>query len=482
MYKRLLKDASLYSVSSLLARGFSLITVPIYTRILSPADYGALDLLSYTAVLVVLIMGAALDQAVARFYLDVEDDSEKKRIASTVLIYNIFVFALLIPLAKPLAGWMAHGWLGDQVDEATVVLAFIYIWVNAIYYIANNQLKYLFLSKQFALCNIGNTVLSIVLSFVFIVYFKWGIFGIFLGMTLGAGLFALLSLYYARASYALTYHWGTLKQMLVYSLPLVPGTLAFYLMQYVDRFAINALSSLHDVGLYGIGARLASLVNLFLMGFQGAWSPIVFKSFREKEAPEKFKVVFNYYLFTVLTILVGLSLFGREILLLLTTKTFSQGFVVVPLLVLAAILASIGQYFTYGIQIAKKSHYTLFLNCVALAINVALNYFLIPWLGIIGAALATVLSFVFLTVVGMRLSQKLYHVPYKWLNIVAAGLLAVAISNSVTLVSFDVTWQAVVAKAVMAMIVVLVLSRLLSIPLDARLVKRIKSHVGSRPK
>jgi O-antigen/teichoic acid export membrane protein len=482
MYKRLLKDASVYSISSLLARGFSLITVPIYTRILSPSDYGALDLLSYTAMLVVLVMGAALDQAVARFYLDATENSEKKRIASTVLIYNLFVFALLIPLVVPLASQLAHKWLDDQVDETTVVLVFIYIWMHAIFYIANNQLRYLFLSKQYALCNIGNTIFSIVLSFVFVVYLKWGVFGVFLGQVIGAGLFALLSLYYARESYALVFHWKSFKRMLVYSLPLVPGTLAFYLMQYVDRYVINQLTGLYEVGLYGIGARVASLVNLFLMGFQGAWSPIIFKSFREKEAPEKFKVVFNYYLFAVLTILVGLSLFGKEILLLLTTKTFSQGFVVVPLLVLAAILASIGQYFTYGIQIAQKSHFTLFLNSASLLINVVLNYVLIPRLGIIGAALATVLSFVFLSVVGMSLSQKLYYVPYRWVNILAAGLLATAISNSVPVLNIDITWQVVMAKVGVAFIVMFILSRLLDIPLDARLIRRIKAHVGSQPK
>lgn len=479
MYKRLLKDTSLYSLSTILARGFSLITVPVYTRIMSPADYGALDLLSYTAVLVVLVMGAALDQAVARFYHDAANDLEKKRIASTVLFYNVLIFIIFIPFVEPLASFLAHGWLDGQVDEATVALVFIYIWVNAIFYIANNQLKYLFLSKQSALCNIGSAVLSIVLSFIFIVYFKWGVFGVFLGQIIGQGIFIVPMLYSARESYALMFHWGTLKRMLVYSLPLVPGTLSFFAMQYIDRYAINEIMSLAEVGVYGIGARIASLVNLFLMGFQGAWSPIVMKHFREKDSPEKFKMVFNYYLFMVLVILVGLSLFGKEVLLILTTNTFSQGFVVIPLLVLAAIMASIGGYFTYGIQIAQKSHIRLFLNFAALCLNVVLNYTLIPWLGIVGAALATVLSFVFLTVVGMRISQRLYYVPYRWRNILTAALLAIVVSNVVVLVNFDLSIGAVIVKFGLTLLVVLTLSRLLNVPLDIRQLVRIKAHFGS---
>ena len=479
MYKRLMKDASLYSLSSLLARGVQLFTVPIYTRILNPADYGALDLLSYTAVLASLLVGAALDQGVARFYHDAKDDLEKKRIASSVLFYNIFIFVLFIPIVSPMAGRLAHGWLDDQVDRATVMLVFIYIWVNAIFYIANNQLKYLFLAKQSMLCSIGSTVISLACSFAFVVFLRWGVFGVFLGQIIGQAVFSLVSIYYARESYALVYDWPTLKRMMVYSLPLVPGTLAFYLMQYVDRYAINQLNGLKDVGLYGIGARLASLVNLFLIGFTSAWSPIVMKIFRENDALERFRVVFNYYLFIVFTLLVGLSLFGRELLLLLTTKAFSEGFVVVPLLVLAAILASIGQYFTFGIQIAQKSNYRLLLNFAALALNVVLNYILIPWLGIIGAALATVLSLTLTVIIGMAISQRLYYVPYKWTNIGVASVLALGIANSVTLVDLKIGIWVILAKIIITIAVVFGLSRLLDISLDQSLLKRVNSRVAS---
>lgn len=482
MYKRLLKDASLYSVSSLVARGFSLITVPIYTRILSPADYGALDLLSYLAVLVPLFVGAALDQGIARFYHDAADDLERKRFASSALFYTVFVFALFIPFVKPVANLLAHEWLHDQVGEATIVLVFVLIWANAIFTIANNLLIYLFLSRRYAICSIGNTLVSIGLGFAFVVYFRWGVFGILLGQALSVGVFTLLSLYFGRESYALIFDRQSLGKMLTYSLPLVPGTLAFYVMQYVDRYAINQLSGLHDVGLYGIGARVASLVNLFLMGFQGAWSPTIMKNFREENAPEKFCVVFSYYFFVVTVILVGLSLFGKEILLLLTTKTFSEGFIVIPLLTLAAILASIGQYFTYGIQIAKKSHYRLYLNFAALAINVVLNYVLIPPLGIIGASLATVLSLTFMTVVGMWLSQRLYYVPYRWVNIITAAVLAIVVSNSVIVMGNLVTPQVIAAKIAAAFVAVLALSRLLNIPLNATAVRKIWLRFGSQPK
>lgn len=471
MYKQLLRDTSLYSVSSFLSRGLAFITVPVYTRILSPADYGALDLLSYLALLVPLIVGFSLDQAVARFYIDATDELERKRIASTVLLYTFVVYVLLLPIAMPMASYLAHDWLDNQVDGATVQLVFIFMWVNALFYIANNQLQYLFLSKQFAICNIGNTLLSTVLAFTCVVHFELGVFGIFLGMTLGQALFALLSLYYARESYALLFHWESLKRMLTYSVPLAPATLVFYAMQYVDRYALNDLRGLEEVGIYGIAARLATLISLFLTGFQGAWHPIVIKNFRETDAPEQFKTVFNIYLFVVCAILIMLSLFGKELLMMLTTQIFSQGYVAVPLLVLSVILVSIGGFFTYGIQIAQKSYYRLVLTLGALMINVPLNYLLIPHLGIIGAALATVLSFSFLTVVGMVISQQLYYVPYRWGNITGAAFLAIVISHSVMLFDLPVTFVMIMVKTCVALVAGFVLTRLLDIPLDASVLK-----------
>ncbi len=475
MYKRLLKDASLYSVSSLMARGFSLITLPIYTRLLNPSDYGALDLLSYTAVLIPLVIGMALDQALARFYLDAKNEEEKKRIASTVLLYTVLVYIIFIPFVGTLSGDLAKSWLSHQVGKGTVMLVFLLIWIHAVFYITNNQLKYLFMSRQYALCNIGNTMLSISMGLLFVVYFRLGVAGIFLGQIIGQSVFGCLSLYYGRKSYSLVFHWKTFKRMLKYSTPLVPGTLAFFLMQYLDRYYINEYKGLEAVGLYGVGARISSLINLFLMGFQGAWNPIVMKTFRDPGASERFERVFTYYLFVVAMILVWLSLFGREILLLLTPKVFSEGYVVVPTLILAAILASVGGYFTYGIQIAEKSSYRLAINLIALVINIGLNIVLIPLMGIIGAALATTISFVFLAFASMILSQKYYYVPYKWVNIFWASLFTLVISNSVTIFDFGVSMPMLVGRFVVGLASVYIVSRILKISMNRSLLRTIKA-------
>ena len=463
MYKALVTDAALYSISTVLGRGFSLITVPIFTRILAPSDYGALDLLSYFAVFIPIIAGLALDQAVARFYPEATHDPEKKKIASTVIFYYLGAVLLTALAGMYFSAAIAEAWLDNQVDKATVAMAFIFVWVHSLYYVLNNQLRYMFLAKKFAFCNIGNTILSMILSVWFIASLELGVFGVFLAQTISQACFAILSLYYGRESYAFSFDRKCLGMMIRYSAPLVPGSIAFFAMQYVDRYALNELRGLEDVGLYGIGARLASLVNLFLIGFQRAWFPIVMKTYKTPGAQEQFSSVFRYFVFASSTVIMVVSVFSEEILLLLTTAEFSQGYVVVPLLLASAVLACIGNYFSFGIQIRKKSAIRLYINLAGLVLNIALNLVLIPVFGLVGAALATFSSFLIMAVVAMTLSQKLYWVPYQWHRIIAASGMAVVLSNVLVGYSLEHTTEMLLFKALLTILALIIMARVLKI-------------------
>ncbi len=481
MYKNLLRDASLYSLSSFVARGFSIITVPLFTRVLSPQDYGALDLLSMLCLVTALLVGLALDQAVSRFYMDSEDDLERKRIASTTLFYSLFVFLALIPAALLLAEWVADVWLEGQVNQRTVLMVFAYIWVHSIFVVTTNQLRYLFQAKKYAFCQIGNVLISTGLSVLLVFYLQWGVIGVFIAQAIGQGTFGLVALFLARSSYALMFHWPTFQRMLRYSLPLVPGTLSFYGMQYLDRVFLNELRTLGEVGIYSIGARLASLVNLFLMGFHAAWAPVIFKTFRDEGATQKFSNVFNHYLFATLMILTTLSLFGEEILLLLTTEQFSPGYVVVPLLVGSAILASIAGYFTFGIQIKEKSSYRLAINIMAVFVNCGLNVLLIPRFGIVGAALATALSYGTLAAVGMAISQRLYFVGYAWRRIWLAGFIAAAVSGGFVYFDLSVSLGLILIKILVCGLLGVFLMRVLGVRIPQLLGKKGLSEMIGNP-
>jgi O-antigen/teichoic acid export membrane protein len=428
---------------------------------LSPSDYGALDILSYAALLLALLLGLALDQSIARWYHETEDTSDRKAIASTVLFYTLSVPLTFAIAGATAADEIAKHWLAGQVGPATVIAALGYIWAYGVFFTTTNLLRYQLRAKEFTVCSIGSTTLTMALSLWFIVSLKLGVLGVFLAQIIGNLGFAGVAFYLSRDTYAWTFDWQRFKSMTAYSLPLVPSTMAFFAMQYVDRYVLNELRGLHDVGVYGIGARLASLVYLFLTGFQGAWFPLVMKSYRDPMASEQFKRVFEYFAFATAVAIIWLSTFGREILLILTTPDYAEAFIVVPLQVASAVLFSVGNYFAFGIQIAKKSNIRLAINVFAIFIAIALNIVLIPAFGFFGAAVATFTSALVMAIVAMAVSQKHYFIAYEWRRLFAALTVALVFSYAAVAVSGEISWASAVTKLLMSGIATIILVRLL---------------------
>jgi O-antigen/teichoic acid export membrane protein len=290
-----------------------------------------------------------------------------------------------------------------------------------------------------------------------------GVAVVFIGQALAQLVFGCLAIYLARDSYCWCFDRRILARLMRYSLPLVPGTLAVYAAQYVDRYTLNAFRGLDEVGVYGMGARVATLVNLFLAGFQGAWMPRVLGSFRQAQAPQQFATVFRYYLAGTMTLLVLLSVFGREIITVLAAPPFREGFVVIPLLVLATVLASVANYFSYGIQIGERSNLRLLLNVGALAICIALNLLLVPRYGAIGAALANALSFIALAIAAIGISQRLYEVPYRWAPVALSIAIAFLVSEVTVMMRPNIGIQTTLVKLVVVGATLAAVGRLLGV-------------------
>ncbi len=465
MLRALLRDASLYTVTAVAGRMMSLLTVPIFTRYLAPADYGVVDLLTYLALFVPLLVGLALDQAVARYYADAQNDEERRRIASTVLIYFTVGLLLVALVAMMAADVVATGLLHGETDVATVRMAMVFLWLNAVFFITNNQLKYMLKARLYALANLGNAVVGAGLGVTFLSVGEMSVFGVFLAQSVSLALFALVSLYAARSAYRIVFHLATFRRMLKYSLPLVPATAAFFVMQYVDRYVISELRGLEEVGLYGIGARVAGLVNLILWGFQSAWYPLIMRNHASPDTPRQVATVFSYYVLATGTMLVLVSLFAPEILRVLTTPDYYAAYRFVPLLIAAAVLCSIANYFSFGLQIAKKSLQRMYINLAVIVVNVAAAILLVDQLGAMGAAIAAFISFGLLAVISLGVSQKYYAVPYRWSALLSVGVVAVLAAHLVLVFpeTGEIVWLPI--KLLVAAAAAFVMASLLDIPL-----------------
>lgn len=416
MLRAFIRDSAIYGTATILVRGVSILLVPIYTRFLAPADYGVIDILGVFSSFVGVIVSLEIVQAMARFYPDASDHRERVRLASTALIFALagLTLSLIVGelLADPLAGWL----LGDPGHADIVRIALLAIWANGLFYVVQSQLRWQLLATRYAFASIVYTLVSMGVAVFMVAIVHAGVAGVFFGQLIGALVGSVMSIGFAADIYRPLFDLGRLRLMLAFSLPLVPSSLGVYVTQYIDRIVITALLGLTELGLFGIGYRLASLTTLLTLGVSSALTPLVYTHYRDPSTPSDLARIFRYFSGFALVLALGLSLFARELLTVLTTPAYVPGAVVVPLLTPALLLA--GMYmFAPGLAIAKRTGIVAALNLVGAGANTVLNLLLVPLIGIAGAAAATLASQALVFAVQMVYSQRLYPVPHDWMRL-----------------------------------------------------------------
>ena len=413
MIRAFFRDSLIYTIPAILSRGLSIILVPLYTRVLSLVDYGALDMLMVFGSLANLTVALEVSQGVARFYAAEEEREKKVQYASTAFWFTLFCYTLFLVATISLAPLLSQFIIGRADLDPVFRLGMAYIWANGIFYLVQNQFRWELRSKQYAVCSVLVTLTTASLAVTMAYFLEWGLSGLLWGMLGGALAGCFYGISSLRASFQPVFKKERLKEMLLFSAPLVPSGIAVFISHYIDRLMINHFLSLGDLGLYGIGFRLSSIVGLVMVGFQGALTPLIYTNYKSPDTPGQVAVIFRAFLFFALMLFFGLAGFADEILRLLTTPEYYSAAGVVVFLV-PAILISNMYIFAPGIGIAKKTHLTLWINIGGALANTCFNYFLIPLFGIRGAAAATLLGYVFVFTAYMRFSQKFYPVAHNW--------------------------------------------------------------------
>jgi len=423
MLRKFFKDSAVYSLSNIISRGISLLLVPLYTHILHPGDLGIIDMLVLTTNLINLSIALEVSQGLARYFPDTNDKIDKIQYASTSLIFTALMHTLFLILSVLFLDKITKLIIGSQEFSPIMLIALVSIWCNGVFYIIQSQLRWQLQPKDYAVSSILFSAISLSVTVLLIVVFKSGVKGVFYGKISGYIIGSSYALYRARNSYRLVFNKQKLREMLVFSTPLVPSSIAVFVATYIDRIAINRLMSLSDVGIYGVGYRFATIVSFIMVGFQGALTPLIYTHYKNKETPSEISRIFRYFLAVIIPLILLLGIFSREILMIFTTKAYYSADAVIPILAASIVLSKMYVFFP-GLSIAKKTKYIALINILVAAENSALNFTLIPYLGIKGAAVATLTSALSNFIMYVVLSQKYYKISYSWPRMLVTSIIA----------------------------------------------------------
>ena len=260
-----------------------------------------------------------------------------------------------------------------------------------------------------------------------VVVFDRGVTGVFIGLIVGNALAAAYGAVVVRSTLPDDSRAAELGTMLAYGLPLVPAAFALWALALVDRIMLSKLGSLSDVGQYAVANRVSNVLLLAVTGFVLAFGPYVFSIYaRDPELEKQVRGKTLTYLIICLTAAaLALTLFAQE-LISIVAPAFDDAYKAVGLLTFSVVAFGVSTVVMAGISIVRRTKVLALLAVVAAAINIGLNFVLIPPFGMVGAAVATAVAYAVLAALNFQVAQRYYRTPYERRKVLTAlGLASV---------------------------------------------------------
>jgi len=418
--KQLAGQTAIYGLSSIVGRLLNYLLVPLYTRYFIPAEYGVVtELYAYVAFLVI-VLTYGLETAFFRFS---QKDNDVKVVYSTVLISLIvssLVFVILMFASSSLiANWMGYAGHTEYIEWFAIIIA-----LDAVAAISFAKLRAQNKALRFVLIRLINIFVNISLNIYFIVYQEFGIEYIFI-----ANLISSVITIFLLLPEMLTSVWSfdkiLWKKMMIYALPLLIAGLAGMTNETIDRILLKHLLSNPDtatteLGLYGAFYKLSIIMMLFIQTFRFAAEPFFFAQEKEGNGKKIYADVMKYFTIIMAAIFLGVTIFYEFIKGFLGSEYHDErGFLVVSILLLANLFLGIYYNLSIWYKLTEKTKYGAYLSIFGAIITLAFNFILIPIIGFVGSAWATLICYFSMTVASYYLGKKHFPVPY---NIKRIGL------------------------------------------------------------
>lgn len=431
--KKLAGQTAIYGLSSILGRFLNFFLTPLHTTVLSQSDYGINnDIYSLIAFLMV-VLTFGMETAFFRYYQQAENEPERKTVLSHTLFpvltfSSVFLVTLLLflPGISHLLKYDAHP--NYPIYMAVIVVmdalsavpfaklraqnrAFRFVSVRMTQIILFVGLNYFF----YLLCPLM-LKRGIATDFIKLIYHpELGVAYIFISNLIASGAMMLLLLpEFVKVRFVL--NWSLEKKYLLYATPLVIAGLAGIANEVMDRQFLKYLLpediAFAQIGIYGANYKIATFMMMFIQAFRFAAEPFFFAQSRDKDQRKTYARILKF--FTIFQVIIFVGLLGFiDIVKIFIDQKYWVGLNVAPVLLFANLLVGINLNLNIWYKLEDKTRFGAYITFVGFFFTVVLNIILIPIMGIMGAAIATVVSYGSMSCFAYYLNQKHFHTPYE---------------------------------------------------------------------
>lgn len=473
--RRLGRDTMIYGVGVVLSRAVSFFMLPVYTRFLTPSDYGVLQLLDMTVDIASILFVAGMTAGMGLFYYQSESDAQRGRIVRTAFALEVtlaLVAGVTIMVAAPLI-WR-HGLQGAG-SPFLVRLAGANFAMQALASAPLGLLQLRQLSHRVVAISLGKLVGQLSLNIVFIVIFRYGVAGILFSSLIVNTVMGLgLSVWLIHTTDGHP-SWEVVRRLRRFGFPYQLSAAGAFILAFGDRFFLQASHGAAAVGLYGLAYQFGFLLyQLSASPLLSAWNP---QRLQMLTAPSHIRDARNargffYFNLILVTVATGIGVFVRPVIGIMTTAPFHSAAFLVPIILAAYVVGAWMDGVKFGIDVSERTMYFTYANWIGVAVIMVLYALLIPPLGGIGAAVATFVAFTVRFGLVYHWAQRLSPMQYDWppvLRLVAIGAAAVGTATAAPLT--DTVSLSAVGAALIALYSLLVWGLVLQSD-DRRLLRR----------
>ncbi|MFY9254494.1 MAG: oligosaccharide flippase family protein [Fuerstiella sp.] len=414
----LLKHSSVYMIGQILTRMASVLLLPFYTHVLTPADYGITAILDLLAALLSTFIAGGMISAVTRHHFDGDDKAHQDKVWWTGLTMVGTVCTIIaVPM---LLGRQALSdlTLGPEVANGAwlYVLTIATMWFTVVGMILDAYLRVMKWSGVFVAISLGRLILNVSLNVWLIVGMKMGVEGLLLGNLVSTVLHtSVLMTVFVKSRGAFRTDSEIGRHMIRFATPLVVTALASMMMHEADRYFLRIWESMDEVGIYSLAHKIGFAVNtLCLLPFISIWHVAIYDIENMPDSRRVFSKMFGWFTAGLGILLLGASLTVHPILPMLTPDAYSESIELISVILLGFYVFGLSFMFEVPSLLTKNTRLMIPGSIAGLIVNVVANVLLIPVIGSWGAAWAGVLTYLTYSFTILYFNRRAMKLEYPW--------------------------------------------------------------------
>lgn len=420
--KDLLKHSAVYSMATFLQRFIGLLMLPFLTNpefVATKSEFANFTLYYTFVSFMNILFLYGMDASFLRF--SILGNKDKKTVFSStfnLIIISGIVFSFFIFFFR---GALGEAIFLEQDRGQFIIWAMVLLFTDSLCNISYLLLRVTERSFFFSGIKIFRFMLELILNIFFVIYLHTGWIGMVYGNIIAASLNLLILVWINRSYFSLKIDFSLTREMLIFGLPFIPNSLAYMVIELIDRLIVPNILSKDSLAVYAANYRFGMIMGAFILAFRNAWQPFFLKTSKEPKAKQIFGRIFSIYMLItgswlllaayLVPSLIQIKIFAGMSFL---NENYWGGLFVIPILLLSYFFYGIYVFFTLGIYIEKKSKWIGVFTFLGASTNIAINLLFLKTFGIATAAGATLAAYAVMALFIYIYNQKIYTVELQF--------------------------------------------------------------------